>query len=167
MKIRCEFHLLNLPNELIVLVLAQIDSPATLRSVACTSRRINALAEPLLYRSMVLRDRPGTERAVEAFGSRPDRAEALQILDVACRPRLGPEMSALEKVLVRAPNVRDLMFESPECSSGNFEPHDEWEELTDHLFIPLRMATSLGGLEPSQRPLQKLTKRAYASINDQ
>ena len=65
-----QFQLLDLPNELIAQVIEAVRSRDDVRNLACTCRRIQHLAEPVLYRSVLFRSGPrATSRAAPRSAS--------------------------------------------------------------------------------------------------
>ena len=155
-----DFPILDLPNELIAHIIEFVDSISDLRHIACTCRRIQQLAEPALYRHVLLRGAAKTRRILSALQARPARAATLHILDVPCDPDLRQDIPALAVLMTAAKNIRQLMVESPSCNSGTvaeFEQEDVWGPMMDQLFLPFQRAVS--GDELAARPLQRLTKR--------
>lgn len=157
-----QFALLELPTELLVSIIEQIDSIDTLRRLAICSRQLQGLTEPLIYHRLLLRNGRKTEHIVRSLRARPDRAIAIRNLVIACETGVpqsfGP--SGIAGVLNRAMRLETLYFESPECNSANFEPHAPWTYMFDRIIRPFQDATaSPGGSLPAPRPLQCLKER--------
>ncbi|KJX96274.1 hypothetical protein TI39_contig684g00006 [Zymoseptoria brevis] len=156
-----QFALLELPTELLVSIIEQIDSIDALRRLAICSRQLQGLTEPLIYHRLLLRNGRRTEQIVRSSRARPDRAIAIRTLVIACETGVpqsfGP--SGIAGVLNRALRLETLYFESPECNSANFEPHAPWTYMFNRIIRPFQDATaSPGGSLTAPRPLQCLKK---------
>ena len=157
--VKKQSHLIDLPNELIAQILEYIDDVATLRHLARTCRRMQDVGEALLYQRILTRSGDSTLAILNAFHSRPGRASAVQYLDIPCDSRVRHNFNAIAGVITSASYVREIMIESPGCSSSAFEKRRAWNQMADHLFRPFQWAVGEG--EVSIRPLQSLTKRTF------
>ena len=105
------FRLLELPEEFQLSILENIDERCTLCNLARTSRHLQSLAEPLIYRKILVR----SQRDITAFESRTEtRAERFkyfQIIDARLQENTGALVG-----LLSAPNVQDVTIESPYCN---------------------------------------------------
>ncbi|KAK4613749.1 hypothetical protein CLAFUW4_08715 [Fulvia fulva] len=153
-----QFRLMDLPNELIAHIIDQIDSIKAVRRLSRTCRRIQHLAEPLLYRRIQLRTGCDVDQIITAVSSRPERAAAIRFLDIPCDDTYPQNHAAVGALLKGASGLRELMFESPECNSTDFEDEEEWQAMTDELFEPFEWAVASISPTVHTRPLQKLKK---------
>ena len=154
------FSVLDLPDELIILIIEQVADLETLRKLASTCRHIQGMAESKLYRSIEICRGSRAKRILKATSTRPERAIAIQSLAIPCDSERRQGFGAYGRLLMCAVNLKEFSFESPECSTGDFEDEDTWEEMADLLFTPFACATigSLNAGFPTV-PLQKLRKR--------
>lgn len=152
--------LLDLPQELLALIVDYINDGDTLQCLTRTCRRTQSLAEPKLYRTLLIRTGPHMRSIQRALEANSDRAKSLEFLDVPCDNTRPPHFQFLADVLRSADNLREFMFESPSCNStGDFEDASAWNAMTQPLFSVFDEASlkmwSSGVTEP---PLQKLQK---------
>ena len=156
-----QFDLLKLPIELVIYVVEFVDSRKALARLACTSKQMQEIAEPLLYQNILLKG-PGGLKALEtAIEHRPKRALAVQELEVPSHVSMELSMAKLERLLMKLKGLRHMMFESPFVNAINFESEHVWTGMTNMLFRPFCQAAIND--TPSPRPLEKLTKRSYRS----
>ena len=151
-----QFRLLDLPTELIAHIIEAVDKIETLRKLASTCRRIQHIAEPVLYRRMLIQTGAKASHILRSFRARPERASALHILDIPCDSYYMQDVGVVVEVVTAAKALRELMIESPSCNEAEFESEDTWRPMTDRIFRPFEDA--VGELEVPPRPLQKLTK---------
>lgn len=157
-----QFPLLDLPNELIAHIIEEVENIRTLRRLARTCRRVQHLAEPVLYRSILVRTGPETNDIRLAIDSRPERAGGIHSLDIPCHARYHQDFTAIAELLHRAHNLKELMFESPQCNTSDFEDTETWRQMAGRLFQPFQSAVALENeRDLSRRPLQKLKRREY------
>lgn len=152
-----EFPITDLPNELVAHIIEFINDISALRNLACSCHRLQQLTEPVLWRKLLVRERQRLRRTLDAYGSRRERALALQVLHVPCKSDFGNDMSGLASVMRRGQNLRELMIESPSCNLAAFEADDVWRPMMDQMFLPFQHAIGDGLFIP--KPLQKLTRR--------
>lgn len=156
------FPLLDLPNELISLVIENIDSPMLVQRLACTCHRVQQLAEPVLYRDLLLRSGLKVIRVLDALKTRNERSSAIQRLDIPCDQSYEHSFIAIEELLMRLPNLREFVFESPACNTGDFEDDHAWTRMTTRLLAPFRSTQMpLGDASLTSLPLQKLQRCEY------
>lgn len=154
-----EFDLLNLPNELIIRVVELVDSLKALSRLACCSKRMQELAEPILYQNLLVKDASSAKALIDAFKGRPKRALAVHNLNVPSHQSMERQMNGLKFLLKELHGLRNLKFESPFVNTHNFESQDVWTSMTNELFQPFCQAVLPNA--PSPRPLQKLTHCTY------
>ncbi|KAF2160571.1 hypothetical protein M409DRAFT_70325 [Zasmidium cellare ATCC 36951] len=154
-----QFPLLDLPNELIAHIIEQVDNIRTLRRLARTCRRVQHLAEPALYRSILVRTGPETNDIRLALDSRPERAAGIHYLEIPCHARYRQDFEAIADLLDRARNLKELIFESPQCNTSEFEDAETWREMATQLFEPFQNAVALEKeVDLARKPLQKLRR---------
>ncbi|KAF7197497.1 hypothetical protein HII31_01307 [Pseudocercospora fuligena] len=151
-----EFRLLDLPNELVSIIIEHVESVAILKTLCRTCRRLQYLTEPVLYRYALIRTGVETEfiRSALTHSTRgKDRAAALQKIDIPCHPRFHQNFQEVARLLTAVSNLKELMIESPECNTSDFESEAEWQQMVGYLFRPFQEAVS--GMS-GRLPLQKL-----------
>lgn len=154
---KTEFPLLDLPNELIAYIIELVDDIPTLRRLACSSRRVQHLTEPVLWRKLLVKKGTNARQILAAYITHPSRAKMLQVLNVPCDPDFGRDLAALAALMDKAENLKTLEIQSPSCNEGSFETEAEWRPMMDQLFLPFQRAVA--GPVSLSNPLQKLTKR--------
>lgn len=153
-----EFQLLDLPNEIISLIISHVKTVSLLKLLCRTCRRVQHLAEPYLYRYALIRTGTETEMVLNAMlrkERKKDRVAALQAVDIPCNPKHHQNFRAVEQLLNEAVSLKELMVESPECNNMDFESEAEWEEMVGHLFRPFQAALTDTA---SPKPLQNLRR---------
>ncbi|EME42774.1 hypothetical protein DOTSEDRAFT_90064 [Dothistroma septosporum NZE10] len=156
MNTQFKFRLMDLPNELIAHIIEQIDSVRHLRRLSRTCRRIQHLAEPVLYRSIRIRSGYKTDQIITAVSARAERAAAVRQLEIPCDDDYLQNYAAVEALLTEAKNLKNLMFESPECNSNSFEDEEDWQEMSNNFFEPFQRAVASIAPLVHARPLQNL-----------
>ena len=153
------FSILDLPDELITLIIEQVPDAETLSKLASTCRHIQGMAEAKLYRSIEIRRGSRAKRILKATNARRERATAIHYLSVPCDSERRQGFGAYGRLLMCAVNLKEFSFESPECSTGDFEDEDTWEEMADLMFTPFTCA-SLHSIKAGfpEIPLRRLRK---------
>ena len=154
-----QFDLLKLPVELVIHVVEFVNSRKALSRLACSSKQMQEIAEPLLYRYILLKGPSGLKALETAIERRQKRALAVQALEVPSHVSMELNMAKLERLLMELKGLRDMVFESPFVNAINFESDTVWTSMTNMLFRPFYQAVI--NETPSPRPLQKLTNRMY------
>ena len=145
MKITTEFPLLDLPDELIALVVSFIFDKAILRCLASTCHRLQPIAEGRLHRHLLIRTSSTCRRMVDLIQARPERAIAIHSLNFACDPRQwrdSPQLTAAGALLLATTNLREFKFESPACNSSTFEK-DAVSNPSPELIQPIRVIVAV------------------------
>jgi hypothetical protein len=125
----------------------------------CTCHRIQSLAEPMLYRELLVRQPSKARKLLNALGH--ERAVAVRLLEVPCDPTFN-DVTTVSELMTSATNLKELMFESPACNLSRFEEEGVWQSMADKLFLPFQQA--VGG-ELFVKPLQKLMKRKSFTLS--
>jgi hypothetical protein len=150
------FRLLDLPNELVVHIIEHVSSQSTLGQLSRVCKRIQQLTEPILYRYAMMRTGRDQAKMLDSLQQRTARAKALHYLDIPCHPLYVQSFDIISDILSRSLNLRELMIESPECNTTDFEDGEAWENMAGSLLVPFQHAVLPGsGLD---RPLQRLQK---------
>jgi len=131
------FNLLELPDELVVSVVEELRGDrVTLGKLARSSRRMQSLAEPLLYESIFLRTGRAVDSISYALFRRKQRGRALHRLEVRCHHRLldRSRLDALWELVDMCTGVKDLIFESPYCNQQRWRRAEDWNIDMEILF---------------------------------
>jgi hypothetical protein len=112
--------LLSIPAELLLAVVEAIDDAASLRSFALTCKLTRLLAEPVLYRAVLVTTGSQASRLAKALQQQqlPTRAELVQALDL--RPKFGrdADVEGLTPLVGAMTQLRALSMESPFANYG-------------------------------------------------
>lgn len=148
-----KFLILELPDELVTIMVEHINDLKTLLNLATTCRRLQDIAEQKIYRHLFFRTGRKTYNCYAALRQLPNRAKAIQSIQIPCDHKHIQRFAMIEKTLIKANNLRDLMIESPECNNGEFEEEEAWQEMARHIFNPFSLAINAGSTR-----LQRLQK---------
>lgn len=157
MNTKFQFNLLDLPNELIVLVFEQLDDQKTIRNLCRTCRRVQELAEPILYRAALMRSGYAMDRYFDSLEKKKSRMHAVHGLDLALDPDYAQSFPLISRILCATKNLKRLFIESPQCNSTDFEDDESWEHMARWLLNPFSYNPSTEGA----RSLQNLQERKY------
>lgn len=155
----------ELANELIICIIEQIDDVLTLRSLTLTSKRLQLLTEPLLYRQVNLRSGVQVTKLLRTITSCGALATAIRSIDARYHAEVfyPPELESIEQLLHASHGLLDLILQGPfSMHMVRFGPKiGGWASGLDAWMRPLFEATVLSGPAVSgPRPLQALKKRA-------
>ncbi|KAJ7488889.1 hypothetical protein FB451DRAFT_680034 [Mycena latifolia] len=147
--------LLSVPTELLLAVVEAIDDAASLRSFALTCKLARLLAEPVLYRTVLVTTGLQASRLAKALQQQqpPTRAELVQALDL--RPEYGrdADIEALTPLIGAMTQLRALSMESPFANYGLWRSsaiRRRWEALMQGyraLFLDAQCGAGLQKLE--------------------
>lgn len=135
-KTTMQFPLTALPEELIALIVENVTNLTTLRHLACTSSTFQRLAEPRIYRYLLIRTGIKAERLRDILNRCPERGTAVNVLDIPCDPEQSHNFAALADIVSTSKNLKELMIESPACNTADFEDEQIWQSMADELFRP-------------------------------
>lgn len=110
-------RLLDLVDELILSIIAEINSLHALRSLARTCSRLQVLAEPAIYHHIFLRTPEDASSLATSIVSRPDRLHAIRSIEA--RQQYNREecrLDTLTNIVHRAANLQNFTLESPYCN---------------------------------------------------
>lgn len=163
---RFEFDLLELPEELICLVIEHVDQLKSLERLSRTCHQLQRLAEPKLYRHRTLRSGYDGEELLYALDMQTARESYIHRLAYLMNSEFDQSFEIMQDLLARSTHLKDFSFESPECNTSDFEDEDDWMEMTNHLFRPFQDATALQdpSLQLNTKPLQMLSKRKTSTL---
>ena len=111
-------RLLDLADELLLGIIEQVEKPKDLCSFALACSRIQALVEPFIYRSILVRTGSQATGLVRSIKARPVRAYAIQTLEIRYIFTAEHDIEALDLVLMDLRNLRHLTIESPCLNNG-------------------------------------------------
>lgn len=152
------FPLLDLPNELIAQIIEHIDCHKTVGRLARTCRRLQYLAEPALYREVLIRTNSDALSAFLAFRNRRERYAAVHVLRLPCHASVR-NFTDIATIMSELFNVKEILFESPACNELDFEDHRDWRRMAYPFFSPFRTASLLDDVvDLSCKPLRNLRK---------
>ncbi|KAJ7197784.1 hypothetical protein GGX14DRAFT_470903 [Mycena pura] len=144
--------LLSVATELLLAVVEAIDDAASLRSFALTCKLARLLAEPVLYRAVLVTTGSQASRLADALQQQhlPTRAELVQVLDL--RPDRGADVGALTPLVGAMTRLRALSMESPfEFSDYGASAYRRWWEALMQgyraLFLDVQFGVGLQNLE--------------------
>ncbi|KAK5109663.1 hypothetical protein LTR62_006785 [Meristemomyces frigidus] len=160
----------DLPDELLICVCEQLaDSKAALRQLVVTSRRLQAIAEPVLYRHIFFRKQSELANLLVSVESSPSRTKAFRELDVRCKldgnGRVRAQPFELVGTLLRqAPGIQDLTMESPYCNESSWPDatvENGWDAVMSHWLSPLLEA---GRPDLISAPLQRTVSHPLPAL---
>jgi hypothetical protein len=105
--------LLRLVDELLLNVLDQINSPRDLCNFAATCTRLQGLAEPFIWRSLLVLDGTHAQNIAAALDSRDVRVDFIQELSIRYKAEYKDGIEDLNHWLTLMSNLRHLTLESP------------------------------------------------------
>lgn len=126
------FHFLDLPKELQLSVIEQIDRRSTLCNLARASRHLQSLAEPLIYRNILVRSAKDALSFISRLETRSDRARGVHCVDARLR-----DADPAYTRLLRGPNLLEVRVESPFCNRIRRETGTFWNLNINGLFQSL------------------------------
>jgi hypothetical protein len=121
------FSLLSLVDELLLSILEHVDSKASLQNLACTCSRFRALAEPFIYRSLLILSGEHASQIAKCIQVREDRAWGVRSLQVRYPQAVAAGIEALNLPMKKMLQLRELTVESS-CPNNAAELGDNWGE---------------------------------------
>lgn len=120
--------LLSFPDELLISILSHlaIDLP-TLSALSWVCKKLQDLAEPLIYASILITKGSQTQRLVHALDARKERMRYVHALGLRCRYTQTEGMSLMKSLLPRLEHLKELSIESPWCNHSSASP-SMWDE---------------------------------------
>ncbi|KAK4949085.1 hypothetical protein LTR10_012458 [Elasticomyces elasticus] len=113
----------TLPDELLIQIAEHLSgNDTTLRSLARTSRRLQPIAEPVLYRYVFARTGEELHRLHLTLDSVSWRSKSIHAIEVRASVvnHDSSSLVTLQDVIRVAPNLRELMLESPYCNNESW-----------------------------------------------
>ncbi|KIW04028.1 uncharacterized protein PV09_04851 [Verruconis gallopava] len=111
-------RLMSLPDELLLCVVEQIDDTPSLRSFILTCQKAQSLAEPCLWRSIVIRNGEQARMLFGMFLKRRERRAFVQHVDVKHKLDSQGEIGIFDGQIGLFSNLRTCKIESP-CPNDN------------------------------------------------
>jgi hypothetical protein len=152
------FPLLSLVDELLLYIIAQIDSQPALSSLSATCSRMQVLVEPYIWARLLIRTGRHAAKTAVAFMERRERASLVRDLSIRYHHTAESGIEMLDGLMVHMQKLRHLHLESP-CPNNDPWRHDlssfdSWTRINyQALFTPL---LDLSQLDP---PLPFLQSR--------
>ena len=115
-------QLLQLPDELLDVIVSFIEDVADLRNTASTCSRLNGLAEPFLYQSVVFNDGGQAFKLKTSIERRARRASWVRHLLVSTRFEKAYGIENVPGSLARMHNLQSVHLETPDCNQK--KPHE-------------------------------------------
>ncbi|KAF7512952.1 hypothetical protein GJ744_012055 [Endocarpon pusillum] len=110
-----------LPYELVQLVVLHVSTIKDLHSLALVNKLFNKIfhevAEPRIYKDILIRAGGQAEKLAYAVMSRPVRASLIRNLQNACQHNHFEGLPELAKVIPMMTKLEDLVVETPDCNS--------------------------------------------------
>ncbi|KAK2852159.1 hypothetical protein FQN49_005315 [Arthroderma sp. PD_2] len=148
--------LTKLPTEILTVILSEFLDRATVKNVCEVSRRLYAVAAPVLYKSVrvIVDDYEHDQISVDGILGAHRRANVLQYTkDIQFLPR-GPIFHDME----RCPHLSTHMVESSEVEDGNTIPNDDLtasQEKDRERWSPIKTSADLQREEEAYRQLKE------------
>ncbi|KAJ7476250.1 hypothetical protein B0H11DRAFT_2235014 [Mycena galericulata] len=145
--------LLSVPTELLLAVVEAIEDAASLRSFALTCKFARLLAEPVLYRAILVTTGSQASCLAEALKKQqtPMRAEFVQALDLRPEYDKDADVEVLTPLVGAMTQLRALSMESPFANYGLWNSSGiRWEQLMQGyraLFLDAQRGTGLQNLQ--------------------
>ena len=156
---RSHMELLMLPDELLHGIVASIEDTSTLCEVAAVCTRLNSLAEPFLYKSIIVSDGSQAVALAKAIARRPARASYVRKMLVSTKFERAPGINQLPGSLSRLENLQDLSLETPDCNMKTAEERVPWIHLQERYERIFQHSSLL--LPPGSRNLPRLRSCTY------
>ena len=137
-------RLLDLADEFLLGIIEQVEKPKDLCNFALTCLQIQALVEPFIYRSILIRTGGQAVNLAWSIKARPARASAIQTLEIRYIFTVERNIEALDLVLMDLRNLRHLTIESPCLNNGPWRNGSQpWESKCRIDYCTLFEAASL------------------------
>lgn len=129
--------LLDLPTELITDIVEYINDLETFRALVSTCSRLQSITEPALYRSIFHRTGEAAIDLCKAIDARPERANAINVIESRCKWQKRAGLISLAPVISRAKNLKELTIESPYCNNAYGKEVELWRRTMFCLLRPI------------------------------
>jgi hypothetical protein len=116
----------RLPNELIEMVVARVGAIQDLRSLARVNKLFQELAEPHIYKDILIRKGSQARKLAAAFKSKPKRAAWVRTLRNACLYNCFPGLTELPSLVPGMNRLEELVVETPDCNTMEPEIRLPW-----------------------------------------
>jgi hypothetical protein len=127
----CTLQLLQLPEEILSSILAQVDDLDDLERLARTCIRLNHIAEAYLYRSIVISYGFQAVILSKAIAKKPQRASWVRNLLVSTKYDDGDGVDEIVPALRLMHNLQGLSLETPDCNRKLPKDRVFWVQLQE------------------------------------
>lgn len=155
--------LLALADELLLSIVDFIDSRDTLCKLASTCRRFQGLAEPAIWRSLLVTKGFHAMQIATAMDSREIRTDYVQELVVRYRHEYRDGIQGLNHFIVHMKKLKHLMIESPCPNNVEWNDRADFDDWTRIDYAGLLEASVYPrkGVEPALPMLQSFTLHGH------
>ena len=123
------FEMLDqLPIELIELVVSHVDRIRDLRSLARSNKLLQDLAEPRLYKNILIRKGTHATALQASLAQRPVRGTWIRSLRNACQADNVKGISDATSLVPHVEKLKDLLVETPDCNTFTPAKRQPWLE---------------------------------------
>ncbi|KAF2423504.1 hypothetical protein EJ08DRAFT_701153 [Tothia fuscella] len=163
------FSLLSLADELLLGIIDQIDNKLDLSNICLTCSRFQGLAEPFLYRDVLVRTGKQAVNLSHSLRKRTERASSIRSLqirylqdDVAGIAVLNPDLRMMSR-------LREFTVESPCCNDKGAIDNPEWiweRQIDETDFCKYASSMTLTPEPRVQIPLMTFTLHSHGDQNN-
>jgi hypothetical protein len=159
-----ESRLMTLADELLIGIVEHVESKNDLYSLALTCSRLQALAEPALYQSILVRKGTQALRLFDAILGRPVRASFIRSLQIRYLYTYKEGIRIMNQGLRRMSKLEVLIIEAPCCNDTHafIEGFESKGEIDYAEYFIFASSMTLESQPRAQVPLQ--TCKFYFAI---
>ena len=126
-----ESTLLNLPEEVLDIIIANVTADEDLAKLVLVCRRLNALADPYRYNSINVVRGKQAHWLASSLQNRPSRAKFLRSLLVSTAFGDDVGLQQLPPQLFWMSNLEELSLETPDCNQKPSVEREPWISLQE------------------------------------
>ena len=134
-------QLMQFPDEILLAIIAHVEEPADLCSLALTCRRIQDLTEPAIYRAMLICKGEKARRVAHALNTDPRRQRLVEDLLVSCPFESWLGIEDLQDHLSHMPKLKSLRLETPDCNQRDHSERVHWRRIQERYEASFRRAS--------------------------
>ena len=124
-------RLTDLPEEILLLVVEQVQDLPDLRSLARTSQQFYRFATPLIYRSVSITRGATAQSLANALYSHPDHSQMIQELLVTCPFDRWRGLEEFQYFFPAFSKLQHLRVETPDCNRRSHGERTHWRRIQD------------------------------------